>query len=68
MQSNDVFIVTEPALMRGFDYGSTCGIALMIARSLGSDRDLKQALGRVNRYGSDKDKIYLLSTLKETVD
>ena len=59
MRPNDVFFVTNPALMRGLDYGSECGIALMLACLFVSQRDYTQALGRVGRYLSAKDKRFV---------
>ena len=47
----DVLVVTEPALMRGFDYRCSTGIALLVARAFDGQRAYFQALGRVGRYG-----------------
>ena len=65
MQPNDVFFVTKPALMRGLDYGSECGIALMLAKMFISQRDYIQALGRVGRYLSEKDKRFIHEDIGE---
>ena len=46
MAPNTVWFVTDPALMRGFDYNCEFGIALVIDRKLNSRRDYLQALGR----------------------
>ena len=48
----DLIIVTEPALLRGFDYKSDApaGINLLMMSSVSSGRALLQALGRVGRY------------------
>ena len=46
MGPNTVWFVTDPALMRGFDYFCETGIALVIDKQLSSERDYKQALGR----------------------
>ena len=46
MGPNTVWFVTDPALMRGFDYFCETGIALVIDKKLSSERDYKQALGR----------------------
>lgn len=51
LQSNDVLIVTDPTLMRGFDYRCETGMALFIGRKFDSERSRLQALGRVGRYG-----------------
>ena len=67
MPQDSVFIVTDPDLMRGFDYKSVTGIALMIARPLDSGRALRQALGRVQRYNSSLDKRFILKAL-DTLD
>ena len=39
--------------MRGFDYRSDSGVALLVAKLLDNDRALKQAYGRVGRYDED---------------
>jgi hypothetical protein len=50
----DVLIVTsDVALMRGFDYRSSTGIALFIAAKLPNKRSYMQALGRVGRYNEE---------------
>ena len=52
-QKNDIHVVKQARLMRGFDYRSSdgAGIALLICAPFGSKRDLLQALGRVGRTG-----------------
>lgn len=40
LQKGDILIVTDPSLMRGFDYRSKDGIALFIGKKLDSKRDL----------------------------
>ena len=52
IKANDVLVVTEPRLMRGFDYRSEDknGIALMMCYDVGTLRDYIQALGRVGRF------------------
>ena len=51
LTSQDVLLVTKPALMRGFDYRCATGIALFLARRFESRRASFQACGRVGRYG-----------------
>ena len=46
MGPNTVWFVTDPVLMRGFDYSCETGIALVIDKQLSSKRDYMQALGR----------------------
>lgn len=52
LKKDDLIIVTEPALLRGFDYKSDApaGINLLMMSSVSSGRALLQALGRVGRY------------------
>lgn len=51
LTSKDVLIVTDEALMRGFDYRcNESGIALYIGRHLSTERARIQAFGRVGRY------------------
>jgi len=45
-----VCAVTDPRLMRGFDYKSSNGIALYMGRKVSCLRDQTQALTRVGRY------------------
>ena len=53
MTAKDVIVVTEPRLMRGFDYRSADkkGIALILCLGFGTQRGYRQALGRVGRFG-----------------
>ena len=52
LSKTSCLLVTEETLMRGIDYRAEgCGIALLIANALTSDRALEQAKGRVGRYG-----------------
>lgn len=48
-----MLIVTDPTLMRSFDYRCTRGIALFIGRQLDSQRAVLQAAGRTNRYSDE---------------
>ena len=68
MKANSLWLVSDPALMRGFDYSCKSGIALLIAAPLPSRRDYRQALGRCQRYQQSADKRFLLDSLPETVD
>ena len=63
--ANQVYVVTKPHLMRGYDYRSVDGngIALLICSKLASARDLKQALGRVGRYGDPAARYKLIPDL-----
>ena len=51
--------------MRGFDFRSADmqGIALYMCAQLGSNRDVKQALGRVGRYGDPGARHKLIDNL-----
>ena len=51
--ANDVFVVTDPKLMRGFDYRTSdrSGIALLLCHGFPTQRSLYQGLGRVGRFG-----------------
>ena len=54
MEAGCVFVVTDSALMRGFDYRAADhrqGISLLVAKPLSCTRTLLQAYGRVGRYG-----------------
>lgn len=54
MVPNTVLVVSDSALMRGFDYRALdpqVGISLLIAKPLSCQRTLQQAYGRVGRYG-----------------
>ena len=53
MTARDVMVVTEPRLMRGFDYRSADGrgIALLLCLGFDTNRSYRQALGRVGRFG-----------------
>ena len=53
MTARDVMVVTEPRLMRGFDYRSADGqgIALLLCLDFDTNRSYRQALGRVGRFG-----------------
>jgi len=51
LTSSDILLVTEPALMRGFDYRCATGIALLVAGAFSSKRAYFQGCGRVGRYG-----------------
>ena len=53
LTKNDCLVVTDPALMRGFDYRCKEGISLLLAQSSNSQRTLSQALGRVGRFDED---------------
>ena len=55
--------------MRGFDYRSSdyMGIALLLCCALESSRAVKQALGRVGRYG-DPGARHMLAELDGLVD
>ena len=48
-----VIIVTQQRLMRGFDYRSDDGIALLICKQLENKRAFLQAMGRVGRMGDE---------------
>ena len=52
LTKNDMLIITNPDLLRGFDYKSnaTEGINLLMMSPVSSTRSLQQALGRVGRY------------------
>ena len=52
LTKSDMLIVTQPILLRGFDYKSDApeGINLLMMSSVSSARALLQALGRVGRY------------------
>ena len=62
-----MLFVSDLDLLRGFDYHSTQkdGIALLVARSLPSSREVRQALGRVGRNGQLCSR-YMLSSLIPT--
>ena len=53
MTARNIKIVTEPRLMRGFDYRSADGngIALLLCLGFDTNRSYRQALGRVGRFG-----------------
>ena len=53
MTAKDVMVVTDPRLMRGFDYRSADkkGIALILCLGFDTQRGYRQALGRVGRFG-----------------
>ena len=60
---NHCCIVSQPLLMRGFDYRCKDGIRLLIASKLDSARAYVQALGRVGRY-TDPCERFKLSTVE----
>ena len=66
MGKQDLFVVTDPLLMRGFDYRSKCGIALLIAAPLDNSRAYMQALGRAGRM-DEQCKRFVIEGI-ETVD
>ena len=59
-RKDQVYIVKEERLMRGFDYSSVegdgNGISLLICAPLRSYRELRQALGRVGRTGDSGER------------
>ena len=63
--ARDVYIVTDPRLMRGFDYRSADGhgIALLMCNHVDSEREANQALGRVGRYGDRGERAKLISNI-----
>ena len=64
LKSDTLLLVSDPILMRGFDYFcEESGIGLLICKRLNSSRDLKQALGRVQRYRSSSDRRFILEDL-----
>ena len=62
--SNDVLVVTDPRLMRGFDYRTADkkGIALMLCLGFDTRRGYVQALGRVGRFGDPCKRFTLKSS------
>ena len=59
LQSCDVLLVSDPLLLRGFDFRSDSGVALLLATPLDSKRAFMQALGRVGRMGEKCKRILL---------
>ena len=60
LTNGDCLRVDQEELMRGIDYKAPDhGIALLIANALSSERALKQAMGRVGRYGEECDRYVL---------
>ena len=53
IEADQLFLVSKQQLMRGFDYRSQSGLALLIVKLLDSKSALKQALNRVGRYNED---------------
>ena len=55
MKTNDVFVTSDEAYMRGHDYkmddSNKEGIALFLQKPFSCKRTFLQALGRVGRYG-----------------
>ena len=68
MSPNSVNFVTDPVLMRGYDYQCKTGIALVIDRKLISKRDYMQALGRCQRYQASRDKRFHHISLGDPID
>ena len=62
--ASDVLVVTEPRLMRGFDYRAADkkGIALMLCLGFDTQRGYIQALGRVGRFGDSCRRFTLKSS------
>ena len=53
LSQDDFFVISDPELARGIDYGAakgTGGIALFVMSSAKSERAYVQLLGRVGRY------------------
>lgn len=54
-----VMVVTDPELMRGFDYRCKSGIDLLICRPFDHDRAYEQGIGRVGRY-DEPSKLFIV--------
>ena len=70
LTKDDLYVVSDPALMRGVDYraaNGTMGISLLIMSGFDSDRAYIQALGRVGRFG-ELYKRFIWDGLEQTVD
>ena len=53
MEVGQLFLITQPELMRGFDYRCNTGIALLVCKNFDSLRALKQGFNRVGRFDED---------------
>ena len=53
IKAGEVLVITDPRLLRGFDYRSEAGLTIYIGAKLSSRRALKQALCRVGRYSEE---------------
>ena len=58
-----LLVVTDPKLMRGYDYRSTVGIDLVIDKQFASEREMIQGLNRVGRNGDDCKRFTLVDPL-----
>ena len=70
LSKHDIFIVTDPKLMRGVDYRAakhTRGISLLIMGDFDSQRSYIQGLGRVGRYNECSQR-FIWEQLKEPVN
>ena len=70
LSKTDIFIVTDPKLMRRVDYRvakHTRGISLLIMSDFDSKRSYVQGLGRVGRYNEDSRR-FIWEQLAEPVN